>query len=78
MKFPFTVLFLIVSEALYGMWIVSDMRKDIEFVKVQLVEQHGRDDKQDKTATESLTLVRSQLDRIEEKLYRIAEQRGVK
>ena len=73
-KVPIAIIFAIASQFIGGLWVLAEMRKDIEVLKMQMSEQRVRDDRQDKTAADAMSLVRAQLDRIEGNQYRMAEQ----
>lgn len=77
-KVPIAILVVLASQFVGGLWVLAEMRKDIEYLKIQVVEQHQRDDRQDRVGSDALSLVRAQLDRIEANQYRMAEQRGKK
>ena len=73
-KVPLAIILVLASQFVGGLWILAEMRKDIEFLKMQISEQHMRDDRQDKSGADAMSLVRAQLDRIEGNQYRMAEQ----
>ena len=73
-KVPVAIILVIASQFVGGLWVLAEMRKDIEVLKMQMSEQRVRDDRQDKTGADAMSLVRAQLDRIEGNQYRMAEQ----
>lgn len=64
----------VISAVLY----LGDIKKDVELLKVQqhsnLQAQRDRDDRQDKSSADSITLLRTQLERMESKIDRIVER----
>lgn len=75
-KIPLTLLVALVSQFLAGMWFLAEVKKDVEFLKVQVVEQHLRDDMQDRSGADARSLLRAQLDRIEGNQYRMLENQA--
>ena len=73
-KVTIIILCAILSTLWSGLLVFADMHKDIELLKVQFLEQHQRDDAQDKAGADARSLLRAQLDRIESNQYRMIEQ----
>lgn len=66
-----TTLTIAVSVILY----VSKLEQRIALIEAQVLTQRDRDDRQDKTTAESMSLLRAQLERMENKLDRVLERK---
>ena len=67
-----TTLTVAVASVLY----LGRLEQRIALMEQQVISQHERDERQDRSVTESATLLRANLDRIEGKLDRLIESRG--
>ena len=60
-------------------WAIADIKKDVEVLKIQTTSealgQRERDRRQDDQATAAILLIRSQLERMENKMDRVIEGR---
>lgn len=74
-KVPLSLIFAMIVQAAMVLWVVAGIRGDVEILKVQLQAQTSRADKQDQSSAESLSLIRGQLDKMENKLDRALERR---
>lgn len=74
-KVPLSLIFAMIVQAAMVLWVVAGIRGDVEILKVQLQAQTIRADKQDQSSAESLSLIRGQLDKMENKLDRALERR---
>lgn len=74
-KVPLSLIFAMIVQAAMVLWVVAGIRGDVEILKVQLQAQTSRADKQDQSSAESLSLIRGQLDKMENKLDRALEHR---
>lgn len=54
---------------------VSKLEQRIALIEAQVATQRDRDDRQDKSTGDALSLLRAQLERMETKLDRVLEQR---
>ncbi len=52
-----------------------DLKKDVEYLRVQVVTQRDRDDRQDKTLNDVVVRLEAQLVRMDTKLDRLIEKR---
>jgi len=52
-----------------------DLKKDVEYLRVQVVTQRDRDDRQDKTLNDVVSRLEAQLVRMDTKLDRLIEKR---
>lgn len=73
-KVPISIILALLMQGVVGLWFIADIKKDVEILKTQQMVQRDRDDRQDRTAGESMTLVRQQLERVEAKLDRLIEK----
>jgi len=73
-KVPISIILALLTQGVMGLWFIADIKKDVEVLKAQLLVQRDRDDRQDRTAGEAMTLVRQQLERVEAKLDRLIEK----
>lgn len=77
-KVPISIIVMIVMQGAAGLWVVADIKKDVEVLKAQgvqqQIQQRDRDERQDKQATDALGQVRAQLERVESKLDRLIER----
>jgi hypothetical protein len=73
-KVPLSLIFAMLVQAVMVIVAVQDIKKDVEVLKMQALSQHERDERQDKAATDSYTLIRSQLEKIDAKLDRLVEK----
>lgn len=80
-KVPVTIILALLMQAAGGLWLIADMRKDLELLKAHSVSsvqgQRDRDDRQDRQQAEAMALVRVELQNIVAKLDRLIE-RGMK
>lgn len=74
-KVPLSLIFAMIVQAAMVLWAVAGIRGDVEILKVKLQAQTSRADKQDQSSAESLSLIRGQLDKMENKLDRALERR---
>ena len=73
-KVPVSIIAVVVSQFLGGMWVIADIKKDIEVLKASFVVQHERDDRQDKASNEAVNLVRQDIKEVSQKLDRLIER----
>lgn len=66
-----TTLTIAVSVVLY----VSKLEQRIALIEAQVLTQRDRDDRQDRTTAEAMSLLRAQLERMENKLDRVLERK---
>lgn len=66
-----TTLTIAVSVILY----VSKLEQRIALIEAQVLTQRDRDDRQDRTTAEAMSLLRAQLERMENKLDRVLERK---
>ena len=76
-RVPISIILTLVIQFASGLWLLAEMRKDIDLLKMQVSQQRDRDDRQDRAASEAVDLVRKQLERMESKIDRIVESKRV-
>lgn len=72
---PISLIVTLLMYGVAGLWAFADVKKDVEVLKIQTVQQRDRDERQDKVSSEALALVRNQLERMESKIDRLVEKR---
>lgn len=77
-KVPISIIGAILFQFAGGLWFISKLDARIAALEamtvIQTATQHDRDAQQDKNVTDALQLVRSQLERMDDKLDRIIER----
>ncbi len=74
-KVPLSLIFAMLIQAAMVIWAVADIKKDVEVLKSQIMQQHDRDERQDKTVGEIVAELRTRLERMDTKLDRLIEKR---
>lgn len=74
-KVPISIILLLFTQGVSGLWVIADIKKDVEILKVQSKTQNDRDDRQDRSAQEAYQLLRGQLEKMDLKLDRLVEKR---
>jgi hypothetical protein len=74
-KVPISLIVAVLAQAGMGIWAIADIKKDVEVLKMQVLTQHDRDERQDKSAAEIFLQLRSQLERMDAKLDRLVEKK---
>jgi hypothetical protein len=73
-KIPISVMVVIVLQCVAGLWMIADMKKDIELGKAADLQQVARDDRQDRVLAEALTVFRGDLLEVNRNLTRLLER----
>ena len=74
-KVPLSLIFAMLVQAGMVIVAVADIKKDVEILKAQSSSQKDRDERQDKTVAEVVSVLRTQLERMDGKLDRLIEKR---
>lgn len=74
-KVPLSLIFAMLVQAGIVIVAVADIKKDVEILKAQANTQKDRDERQDKTLAEVVSVLRTQLERMDGKLDRLIEKR---
>ena len=75
-KVPISIIVVLLFQGASGLWLIADMRKDIDILKVQMNEQHIRDQRQDEGFAAALGLIRTEMRAISDKLDRLIERQA--
>lgn len=75
-KVPLSLIFAMLVQAGMVIMAISDIKKDVEFLKVQVNTQAERDSRQDQDMKEAMTLLRESLGSLNDKIDRLIE-RGI-
>ena len=73
-KVPISIILVIVMQGVAGLWVIADIKKDIEILKASMVQQRERDDRQDKASIDAASLIRSDLRELGQKMDRLIER----
>ena len=75
-KVPLSLIFAMLVQAGMVIVAISDIKKDVEFLKVQVRTQESRDARQDQDMKEAMALLRDSLSTLNSKIDRLIE-RGI-
>ena len=70
----FALIFAMLMQGAAGIWIVADIKKDVEILKSQSIVQRDRDARQDMASSDSVIQLRTQLEKMDMKLDRLVER----
>lgn len=76
-KVPISIIAVLVMQAVAGLWVIAEIRSDVNVLKAAKLAQEARDDRQDKTTADAVNLVRGDIQELGRKMDRLIE-RGVK
>ena len=74
-RVPVSIIAMLLMQGVAGLWVIADLRKDVDILKVQMTEQTQRSQRQDEAFSGALTLVRQDMRSISDKLDRLIESR---
>ena len=60
-KVPLSLIFAMLVQAAMVIWAIADIKKDVEVLKAAMVQQLDRDSRQDKAASDAVSLVREDI-----------------
>jgi Tfp pilus assembly protein PilO len=60
-RVPVTIILVLLMQGVAGLWVVAEMRKDIDVLKVQMAEQKERDRRQDEQVLYNYAQLREDL-----------------
>ena len=75
-KVPVTIIVVLVMQGIAGLWVIADIKKDVEILKAAQWAQRERDARQDHQVGEALQLVRSDIKELAQKLDRVLEAKA--
>ena len=73
-KVPISIIVVIAMQGIAGLWVIADIKKDVEILKTQFTQQQLRDERQDRTAEAAVLMVRNDLQEVSRKLDRLLER----
>ena len=73
-KVPISIIVALLMQAAAGLWVIADIKKDVELLKDRSIVQRDRDERQDKVTAEALQMLRDQLKEMNSKLDRLIER----
>ena len=73
-RIPISVLLVLLSQAAAGLWVIADMRKDIEVQKAMAVDQHQRLDRQDRALEAAVAVLRSDIREVAASVNRLVQK----
>lgn len=74
-KVPVGIILVLLFQGVAGIWAIADIKKDVELLKDARIAQRERDSRQDMATTETVALVRSDIQELGRKLDRLIETR---
>lgn len=73
-KVPLSLIFAMVLQGAAIVWVIADIKKDVEVLKAAMTLQAERDNRQDRSAFEAVALVREDLREVKAMLSRLVER----
>lgn len=73
-KVPISIIVVLLMQAASGLWMIASMRRDIDVLAVQVRDQGERDKRQDEALGQAVSLIRSDLKGVADKLDRLIER----
>lgn len=73
-KVPVGIILVLLFQGVAGIWAIADIKKDVELLKDARGEQKDRDTRQDKAASDAVSLVRADIKAVSDKLDRLIER----
>lgn len=74
-RVPIALIITLLAYGVSGLWVIAQIKQDVEVLKAAMLSQRDRDTRQDSDAAEKFGVVRAQLDRVESKLDRLIEKK---
>lgn len=75
-KVPISIILAILFQALCGVWLIADIKKDVELLKAAQADQRFRDDRQDRSTGDAVIQLRQDIQEVGHKLDRLIESKG--
>lgn len=72
-KVPLSLIFAMLVQAAMVIWAIADIKKDVEVLKAAMVQQLDRDSRQDKAASDAVSLVREDIKEVKLMLSRLID-----
>jgi len=73
-RVPIGLILVLLMQGVGAIWVIADIKKDVEVLKSYQVTQHERDQMQDMTTTSGQALIRSDISALSLKLDRYLER----
>lgn len=73
-RVPISIIAALFVQFLGGVWFVSKLESRIMALEMSQAEQRERDDRQDRAASEAITVIRAQLDRIDANIIQLIRE----
>ena len=73
-KVPISIIMVLLTQFVGGLWIIADIKKDVEVLKSISTLQVARDQRQDSDSLETKTLIRQDIREVNGKLDRLIER----
>lgn len=74
-KVPLSLIFAMCVQCGIVVWAIADIKKDVEVLKAQYFSQKERDEQQDKAQARQMLVMTNWMERLDQKLDRIADKR---
>ena len=71
---PLSLIFAMLVQAAMVIWAIADIKKDVEVLKAAMVQQIDRDSRQDKAASDAVSLVREDIKEVKLMLSRLIDR----
>jgi hypothetical protein len=75
-KVPLSLIFAMLIQAGMVIWVIADIKKDVEVLKATMAAQADRDNRQDRAAYEAVALVREDLREVKALLNKLVDQQS--
>ena len=75
-KVPLSLIFAMLVQAAMVIWAIADIKKDVEVLKADMVQQIDRDNRQDRAAADAVGLVREDIKEVKVMLSRLIDRGG--
>lgn len=74
-RVPVSIILVLISQFVAGLWVIADMRKDIDVLKVQMMDTRTRQNEQTVQLQVYFSNVREDIKAVDTKLQRLIEKR---
>lgn len=75
-KVPLSLIFAMLIQGVAIVWVIADIKKDVEVLKAAMTLQADRDNRQDRAAYEAVALVREDLHEVKALLNKLVDQQS--
>ena len=74
-RVPVSIILVLIFQGVAGLWVFAEMRKDIDVLKMQMMETRDREKSRDMQEAESMQQIRGDILEVNRKLDRLIERR---